>query len=179
MLCQKCGQRPATVHIVKQVNNHREEHHLCDVCAREHGQVAMEPAFGFPNFSLQQLLTGMLEPFHLAPVRGPAEGTCPGCGLTLSEFKASGFLGCAQCYQAFQGELASLVRRVQGSDRHTGKAPKRAGGLLRLKKELAQARQALQQAVAREEFERAAELRDRIRELEQRIKAGGEAGAVE
>lgn len=184
MLCQQCGQRPATVHIVKQVNNHKEEYHLCDLCAREQGQMNMEPHLGLPNFSLQQLLSSLLEsdPFSSfggATLAPKAEPRCSACGISFRQFKESGFLGCSHCYEAFESELLPLLRRVQGSDQHTGKAPKRTGGLLRLRKELAQLKAQLQQAINREEFERAAQLRDRIKELEQRIQAGGEGNAVE
>lgn len=184
MMCEHCGQRPASVHIVKQVNNHREERHLCDQCARDQGQEAMEGAFGFPNFSLQQLLSSLLESDTWgvtapSPRQQGAEPHCPSCGLTFSRFKQHGFLGCGRCYEVFEAELVPLLRRVQGSDQHQGKAPKRAGGVLRLRKELAQLKSELQRAVTREEFEKAAQLRDRIKELEQRVKAGGEASAVE
>ncbi len=184
MLCENCGQRPATVHIVKQVNNQREERHLCDQCAREHGQGAVEGAFGFPNFSLQQLLSSLLESDTwgvVTPSPRPtgSESRCPSCGMTFRRFKEHGFMGCGQCYDTFDGELTPLLRRVQGSDQHQGKAPKRTGGVLRLRKELVQLKNDLQRAVAHEEFEKAAQIRDRIKELEQRVKAGGEANAVE
>lgn len=179
MLCQNCGQRPATVHIVKQVNNHKEEYHLCEACAREQGQFSME----LPNFSLQQLLASMLEEGPWGPMPGslqaPAETRCPSCGLTFRQFKERGFFGCGQCYTTFEGELLPLLRRMQGSDRHVGKAPRRTGGRLRVRRELEQLRQQLQRAIAAEEYEKAAELRDRIRVLEQRLEAGGEGGAVE
>lgn len=178
MLCQNCGQRPATVHIVKQVNNHKEEYHLCEVCAREQGQFTME----LPNFSLQQLLASMLEQTPWGPMPGPVapgESRCPSCGLTFREFKERGFFGCGRCYTHFENELLPLLRRMQGSDRHTGKAPRRTGGLLRVRRDLEQLKRQLQQAVAAEEFEKAAELRDRIKILEHRLEAGGEGRAVE
>lgn len=181
MLCQQCGQRPASVHILKTVNNHKEELHLCDVCARDKGQSGMQPSFGFPNFSLQQLLASMLEEPWVLP--GPraqgSEPRCAGCGLSFSQFRETGFLGCTQCYETFRDELAPLVRRIHASENHHGKAPKRSGGLLRLKKELHQLKLDLQRAVAREAFEEAAQIRDRIRGLEQKLQAGGEGHVVE
>ncbi|MFO7171585.1 MAG: UvrB/UvrC motif-containing protein [Bacillota bacterium] len=184
MLCQHCSQRPATVHIVKQVNNQREEYHLCETCAREQGHLGLEPAFTLPNFSLQQLLSSLLESdpftgFGGGPAAPRAELRCSFCGLTFRQFKEGGFLGCSHCYEAFASELGPLLRRVQGSDKHVGKAPRRSGGVLRLRKELAQLRAELQEAVSREEYERAAQLRDRIRDLERRIQAGGDGNAVE
>lgn len=165
------------------MNNQREESHLCDQCAREQGQGASEGVFGFPNFSLQQLLSSLLESDTWGvPLPSPqrsGEQRCPSCDLTFRQFKEHGFLGCGKCYETFESELAPLLRRVQGAEAHQGKAPKRTGGVLRLRKELSQLKADLQRAVEREEFEKAAQLRDRIKELEQQVKAGGGANAVE
>lgn len=179
-MCQSCGQRPATVHILKTVNNHKEEYHLCEVCAREQGQVNQEPAFGFSNLSLHQLLASMLEePWVLTQSRPGNEPRCPGCGMSFRQFRETGRFGCGQCYETFERELLPLLRRVQGSEEHRGKAPRRAGKAHRARQELNRLKQELQRAVAMEEFETAARLRDQIKQLEQGVEAGGEGSAVE
>ena len=86
---------------------------------------------------------------------------CGDCGTLYSKFKTTGYLGCAQCYQAFRVPLAEVLTRIHGSCSHKGKlyVPGRSAlsknpALRRkMKKELAQ-------ALHREDFETAARLRD-------------------
>lgn len=172
MQCQRCGSRPATYHQTVIVNGQKQESHLCEQCASQGG------VSGLPNLSIQQLLASFLgqgaNPFtgSGAPVR-QAEPTCAHCGMTYSQFAETGRLGCAHCYDEMSAQLAPLIKRIHGHDTHQGKAPKRTGGLVRMQRELAGARVALQQAVSAEKFEEAAKLRDRIRELESQLQAGG------
>ncbi|KKM12746.1 hypothetical protein SY88_02475 [Clostridiales bacterium PH28_bin88] len=173
MLCQECKQRPATVHITKIVNSEKTHLSLCEDCAREHQQ---QWGFGFePSFSIHKFLAGLLD-YDPAVAERAERGSrqrqqCEQCGLTYDQFAQTGKLGCDKCYQYFSGRLEPLLRRVHGSVQHVGKVPRRAGGSIRLKQEMKRLRTELQQLVAQEEFEKAAQVRDRLRELEKKIEA--------
>jgi protein arginine kinase activator len=168
MWCEQCQQREATVHLTKIINQEKTELHLCEVCAQQAG-VEWNVLFE-PSFSLQQLLAGMVEgefrsgnkPMDMSP-------RCPQCGLTFTDFRQIGLLGCNQCYEAFGQGLDPLFRRVQGSVNHAGKAPRRTGGMVRVRKEIESLRRQLQEAVQKEDYERAAKLRDEIRLREQKL----------
>jgi protein arginine kinase activator len=173
MLCEECGQRPATVHVTKIVNNQKSEYHLCEECARRH----QEGWGGFglmePDFSLHKFLTSLLghEPSWEEPSGGGTSRRrrCRRCGLSYERFREVGRLGCDECYASFAEQLAPLMRSIHGSTQHVGKAPKRAAGRLRLQQDIERLRRELQELVAKEEFEKAAEVRDRIRELESKM----------
>jgi protein arginine kinase activator len=90
---------------------------------------------------------------------------CPSCGLAYAEFKAKGRLGCPACYAAFGPVLVPLLEKVHGAATHRGKTPERVKGVLASRRQLAEIEEQLSQAVANEEYEKAAQLRDRIREL--------------
>lgn len=168
MLCQDCGKRPATLHFTKIVNGEKSEFHFCEACARERGEMIPGTANGF---SIHSLLSGLLD---FEPPGGGA-GTaahplrCETCGLTYSQFSKVGRFGCSDCYRYFGDRLDPLFRRVHGTATHAGKIPKRRGGQLRVKRDIDQLKRQLQMLVEREEFERAAQLRDRIRELEKKM----------
>ncbi|TDA70171.1 MAG: hypothetical protein D9V47_02720 [Clostridia bacterium] len=170
MLCEECKERPATVHITTIIKNQKSQVNLCEECAREYQQ---HWGFGFqPDFSIPQFLAALLQ--HEAPEipTGRQEGTGPGCracGLTYDEFRRTGRLGCAQCYNYFGDRLEPLLHRVHGVSRHMGKVPRRAGGTLSTKREIEQLRAELEKLVASEEYEKAARVRDRIRELEKKV----------
>lgn len=173
MLCQQCGQKPATLHFTKIVNGQKTEFHICESCAREKGE--MIP--GAPNgFSIHNLLSGLLDfdltggtsQLHTSGQQQvkPTSIRCDNCGLTYSQFSKLGRFGCDQCYKSFGERLDPLLKRVHGNTVHVGKIPKRSGGLMKRKRELEELRQQLQDSIRQEQFENAAKLRDRIRELE-------------
>lgn len=164
MLCQECKKRPATVHLTKIVNGRKTELHLCQECAAEKGEFEslLQPVFSFPN-----MLAGLMGGQEVGVPGGHER--CPQCGQTYAGFAQRGRLGCANCYEAFAGRLNPLLRRIHGSNQHTGKVPRRTGGLVRVRKEVNTLRAELQKAVDGEDFERAAKLRDQIRGLEKKL----------
>lgn len=179
MQCENCGQRPAVVHSTMIVNGQKQETHLCEVCAQSKGQVS----FSFPNLSIQQLLSSFLgqDAFggaRLAPNQ-QAEPACKNCGMTYSQFAEGGRLGCAQCYDHLEPYLNPLIKRIQGTTTHAGKAPKRTGGLVRKRRELAALKQDLNAAIHAENYEEAARLRDQMKALEAQIQAGGDGDVME
>lgn len=180
MLCENCHKREAAVHQTVITNGQKQEHHLCEICAREAGAL---PDFSFPNLSIQQLLGSFLgqESFGGAAVKPPlqAEPSCRHCGMTYSEFAQSGVLGCARCYEEMGPQLLPLIKRIQGTTSHSGKVPKRTGGIARKRREVEGLRRQLEQAIQNEQYEEAASLRDQIRQMETEIKAGGGGHAVE
>lgn len=86
--------------------------------------------------------------------------------MTYSQFKASGQLGCAECYQSFSSYLRPMFKRIQGDLEHIGKVPKRSGIKLVEKKKYVNLKKELQKAILEEEYERAAVLRDKIKDIE-------------
>jgi protein arginine kinase activator len=92
---------------------------------------------------------------------------CPACGISFVEFRNHGRFGCPHDYDAFKAELLPLMESVHGDTRHAGKTPRRAPRAKTAQVELAQLRQRLQALVVEENYEEAARVRDRIRELEE------------
>ena len=91
---------------------------------------------------------------------------CPVCGITFAKFRETGRLGCPNDYEVFRAELKPLLENIHGNLRHVGKVPKRLPVDTRRQTELIKLRQEIQQAVAIEDYERAAQLRDQIDSLE-------------
>jgi protein arginine kinase activator len=165
MICQECDERQATLHFTKIVNGEKTEFHICETCAKEKGEVLP----GMDNtFSIHNLLSGLLN-FDTPNVSPTYSQTlrCKRCGLTYAQFSRSGRFGCSECYTSFGERLEPLFRRVHsGNISHHGKIPRRSGKVIQMKRELNEMKKKLQQSVALEEFEAAADLRDKIRKLE-------------
>jgi protein arginine kinase activator len=167
MRCEHCGEREAAIHLTQIVNGAVTASHLCEACAAAKG-VATTAAPG--TFPLGDFLATLGKAAGGAGPE-PAVAACPRCGAALQDFRDTGRLGCAQCWEAFAPQLRELLRRLHGSTVHVGEGYAPGAGAAPLPalapgERLAVLRRQLQQAVATEDFERAAELRDRIRELE-------------
>jgi protein arginine kinase activator len=169
LICQECGKKPATLHFTKILNGDKTEFHFCDTCAREKGEMLPGSVNGF---SIHNLLSGLIdfEPAGGTPNSAPAQPIrCENCGLTYSQFSKIGRFGCSHCYKSFGPRLDPLFRRVHGNTVHMGKVPTRSGGQIKLKKDIEQLKKELQYLIEQEEFEKAAEIRDQIRTLEQQF----------
>lgn len=170
MLCQECGKRPATLHFTKIVNGEKTELHICESCARERGEFVPGTQGGF---SIHNLLSGLLDFEQAGGGAAKSQAArCETCGMTFSQFSKIGRFGCSDCYKHFSDKLDPLLKRVHGNTVHVGKVPKRAGGQVKAKREIDRLKQEMQRRIEREDFESAARLRDRIRELEREMDAG-------
>lgn len=164
MKCQKCNEREANTHIQKIINGKKTEYYLCDKCAAESGEFA----FSFGN-DFDDFFGGFFgnTAKHIAP---PSEKICSDCGMTLSEFLKSGRLGCSHCYESFRSALSRPLKQIHGAAEHTGKIPQKSGKKISVKSKIKHLEGELSAAVANQEFELAAKLRDEIKALRE----GGE-----
>lgn len=164
MLCQDCQKNDATIHYKEIVNDQYRELHLCEECVSrrglETGQFSSSP-------SLANLLAGLAEiDKEVVPEEKIYE--CEKCHLTYTNFKERGLLGCSHCYQAFEKQLTHMLRKIHGNIQHVGKVTNRAMDRAELKDEIFKLKKELATAVRNEEFEKAAGLRDQIKEMEER-----------
>ncbi len=169
MICQECGKRPATLHFTKIVNGEKNEFHICEMCAREKGELIPGTSGGF---SIHNLLSGLLdfEPSSTNSLSSKAQTIrCENCGLTYAQFSKLGRFGCGSCYKSFSERLDPLFKRVHGNTVHVGKVPKRTGGLIKHKREVERLKKEMMSRIEQEEFEQAAKIRDQIREIEKKI----------
>jgi protein arginine kinase activator len=163
MLCDDCGKEIAKVHYKEIKDDKTIEYNLCEKCAVEKG-LHLSPKKHV--FSISNILAGMAEEVGSATVK------CQGCGLTYAEFRETGRLGCSDCYSAFKEQLRPLLRRIHGSNVHIGKSPRSSEGMLEKIREIEDLKVALRLAVEKEDFEKAAEIRDRIKQLETKAEGG-------
>lgn len=94
------------------------------------------------------------------------EKKCPVCGTTVSDFKRTGKLGCGECYKTFRPVMAEALKQIHSNSRHSGKIPSRSSDDLKKKRELESLKAELQMAVKNEDYENAAKLHKKIREME-------------
>jgi len=160
MLCDICHKKQATVHLTEIVDEVMAELHLCEDCAKEKS-IKMEQ-----QFSLGDLIAGLSDFSKQPEELDKVKLVCNSCGMTYENFRKTGRLGCSDCYISFKRYLASLLKKIHGSSQHVGKSPARLPGVVKVKSELQELKSRLQYLIETEDFEEAAKLRDKIRELE-------------
>jgi protein arginine kinase activator len=122
-----------------------------------------------PNINLQSLtglLSGFLEAVKNSEVKQvEPDIKCSRCGMSYATFKKIGLLGCAHCYEEFREPLLQLLNRIHGNTQHAGRVPGGEDSSISVKLNIERLKQDLVRAIANEEYETAAGLRDRIRAL--------------
>ncbi|RCX09982.1 protein arginine kinase activator [Anaerobacterium chartisolvens] len=170
MLCQRCQKRNASVHFTQIINNKKTEMYLCEQCARENEKSDIN--MGAP-LGLNDLLTGLLginPNVHMGEA-APEQIHCEKCGMTYEEFQRTGKFGCSDCYEVFEQKLGPLFKRLHGSTGHVGKIPGNASSEIKSTREIEKLKELLNKSIQNEDYEKAAEIRDKIKRLsEQKLK---------
>jgi protein arginine kinase activator len=157
MQCDSCHENEATVFLTQIVNGKMRKVNLCPGCAKAKG--VNDPT----GFQLTDLLLGMGSSHPLEKTGGALQ--CQVCGFTQTDLKKTGRLGCSNCYEVFAEPLRNMLKGMHKGLSHTGKIPGRVRATLEKQRLLAGLEGELASAVSGEEYERAAEIRDRIRQL--------------
>lgn len=169
MLCCNCHQNEANVHIQEIVGGKNTSIHLCAQCAAAKGVLADD----HKAVDISSVISKISEAAHslTEDVSLPgddddaASPACSRCGLTGKEFRQTRRFGCPSCYVTFKPLVNALLSEIHRGTRHSGRRPEDAplqGMPARitvgaLERELAR-------AVAAEDYEGAAELRDEIQQ---------------
>lgn len=166
MLCQNCRVHLATTHIQTIHNAQSTTLHLCSECASKLGANQFLDGFGFNSF-LGNLLAAQSPP----EVHAGTLIRCESCGSTLQDILQSGQVGCSDCYSRFYQELLPSLQRLHGKTEHAGKLPEAAKAEVQREHAIAALRIQLGKAVAEQDFETAAQLRDQILALERQVQS--------
>lgn len=170
MVCQDCKNKEAQVHFTQIVNNEKTSLSLCKDCAAARG--FHSPLDNMP-FPLANILSGLAADLPQKYQPNVADDlVCESCGLTFEQFTRQGRFGCGDCYKAFRNRLEMIMRKIHGASLHRGKNPEftqsdvDAAMPLSIKEE-ERLQSELEKAINEEEFERAAELRDKLKTLKE------------
>ena len=154
MKCHHCDSQ-ATVHLTQIINGQMHKMDLCESCAQEKGVTNPD------NLSIGSVLDD--QPNIDTPT---SSMTCESCGTTHQDFKKGGRLGCEACYHVFRPVLEPLLDGMHAGINHLGKIPSRSVERKIVQDDEDALRKALQKAVEEENYEKAAELRDRLKKLQ-------------
>ncbi len=178
-MCQNCGKNEVTFRYTQVINGVKKELNLCDNCARELGLKDL-------NFSMPISFSSFLGDFFndysdtlLPSFMGTQVTKCKTCGESFDEFLNSGEFGCSNCYDLFEDRITPILKNLQGATKHTGRGYKKvladfgenkndkvAKTVKKEESEISKLQKELQKAIKIENYEEAAKIRDKIKELE-------------
>lgn len=165
MKCESCGENEAKFHYTKIFNGKIDQKHLCENCAANDYDIDVD----FENhFSMNKFFAGLIG----EPVKNIEKDhgiKCQKCGQTYNEFKNEGKFGCDECYVAFKNKLDPLIKGIHGHNHHKGKIPKSSSRDIFLRRERSDLKKELDDSIKEEQFEKAALLRDRLRDIDTKL----------
>lgn len=160
MLCDECKKNEATYHSIKKINGATTEKHLCSECHHKTSNTSFV-GFGGADSTISDLFANFANYFGRP---SKPQLACKTCGTTSKEFLETGFLGCADCYEYLEEDVAPVIQKVQSAKSHVGKVP------LSLRDDISaveyeELKHKLANAIEKEDFEEAMVIRDRMRKL--------------
>ncbi len=160
--CKNC-KKPKTIFFTQIVEGKIKKFDLCADCP--HAQAVNDPAgFGLA----EQLVAAGVE---LQEAEASTATACPTCGFTLADFRKTGRMGCPDCYPSFFSHVLSVIRPMHRGVQHKGKTPKNLKVEIDLRTQISTMETELNEAIEREDYERAAQLRDNLRRVEHELEA--------
>lgn len=202
MKCDRCTNE-ATVHEVTIKAGKRHEKHLCEHCAQSAG-IAVNTNTPLTELLSQFVSLQAAAKEAKGQALAATVDMCPACGMTFASFRQHEKLGCMHCYHAFERQLSGLLERLHdGATHHVGKTPKRllaasTRGVAmgegqpmpeqpartgpkvvvltpaQLGKRIESLKKKLEEAVALEQYEKAAQIRDELLKLQNLSVPGGQ-----
>jgi len=164
MLCEICKKNPATIHF-SEISGKvvGKELHICEECAKKSGLQKL-------GITLMDVISKITSPLPYDIHQKLALLKCPKCQMTFADFRAKSRFGCANDFEIFKKGLIPIFEKIHGSSQHRGKIPASEGAELREESELAILNRELEQMVKIENYEKAAEIRDKIKLIKAKFK---------
>jgi protein arginine kinase activator len=175
VVCQICKVRPAKVHYTEIVNNNIVTLNLCIECAEQKG-IDVQKAGAAGSYGLGDLVAGLIDTTVDMESDKIGKVRCPSCGYEYSDFKKIGRFGCPDCYEAFEAQLVPMLRQIHGNTHHSGTAPENVQPRVKRRRRVSELKQELARAIEAENYERAAEIRDEIADMESQASSDLERG---
>ena len=163
MLCQNCGKYEATTHVKRIVNGESAEAHLCSDCAKALGY---NDVFGGFGNTFGDLLGSFFGEPQVSAISSRTN-RCEKSANTFNDIVNSGKIGCADCYTTFYDKLLPSLQRIHGKTRHEGKNPTIIKAEVTNVNPIEDLEEQLRIAIDEQNFEKAAQLRDKINELKE------------
>ena len=170
MICDFCHEREAVI-FLEQVNGNGQKRKIsiCRECAQAHG-ISPDPK------SIESSIGELFREINAFTHKLAVENSrmCPVCGMGIVELRKTGKAGCPECYAIFKEDIKTLLKKNGINGSYTGSMPERLAGVHSVLNDRIALQNKLNDAVASEDYEKAAMYRDYLHALEKSPVAGGD-----
>ncbi len=165
MICDVCNERESVISYTKFDGENVEEVHLCEKCAEEKLKSDFSRYMNI-GINLDDFLKNIFQ-FASQITQDNEDYFCENCGMSFSEYRQSGIVGCSNCYDTFRNEIKNYFKSINKVPKHIGNIPQNANKNLKNKREISQLESELEILISLEEYENAAIVRDKIKLLKE------------
>ena len=176
MICDFCKKNKATIHLIRVQNDNVEKVNICAECAGDFSFFSEDDFYKDLTKILSKIFkadegqpNGIRELKNLKNLEIRKNRSCSFCGMDLKNIKKLGKMGCPNCYSEFKNILLPIIKAIHKNIAHKGKIPENTTGQIKLEKSIRDLRNRLKREIFVENFEEAARIRDKIRQLEKNI----------
>ena len=176
MICDFCKKNKATIHLIRVQNDNVEKVNICAECAGDFSFFSEDDFYKDLTKILYKIFkadegqpSGIKELRNLKNLEIRKNRSCSFCGMDLKNIKKLGKMGCPNCYSEFKNILLPIIKAIHKNIEHKGKIPENTTGQIKLEKSIRDLRNRLKREIFVENFEEAARIRDKIRQLEKNI----------
>lgn len=170
MVCDFCHERDAVIFLEQvNVNGQKRKINMCMECAVARG-ISSDPK------SIESSIAGLFRELAEASekIRILNNRMCPVCGTSAGDIKKSGVVGCPECYEIFKNEIRAMLEARGAKDMYRGSMPARLSSFHSVLNDRIILKNKMDDAVAHEDYEKAALYRDYLRALEKSFVVSGE-----
>lgn len=153
--CQHCN-KECTIHLTQIMNGKVKKVDMCEGCPS---------AKNFQDVGDFGLLEDLVKSSYESS-QETVNKECPSCGMTDVLFRKNMRFGCVECFEVFEEEVAQVVSQTQSGDEHVGKKAVHSLERLGVDEKIRRLEDELEQAIEKENYEKAALIRDQIIELD-------------
>ena len=161
--CDICKTNEPSVSYREVINGKEKCYSLCPTCASVKEKEISAAFKDIASPVMGGLFDGFFSPRSLAAVQGEAK-RCDLCGSTFKRIAERGRVGCPKCYFVFEKELEGTIKRLHGNVTHCSR-PEGKNEETAAEDEKTALEKELRAAIEKEEYERAAEIRDKLKAL--------------
>ncbi len=172
VVCDLCKKEEAIFHFQENSSSGKRKINLCMNCAIKKG-------FNFSMFQFQDILIDFLlnifspdqnSGYSLGNIAFEAD-ICPSCGKSFHSIVETGEVGCAICYNVYNGYVSNFIYARNNSLNYLGKYPVRYREISIHREKLLELKNELNESILTQDFMKAAKVRDKIKEIKQEFKS--------
>lgn len=169
MKCYICGKETATLHIEETIGENVYQLHVCKECAAKNNIFERYIELDLQHMEEIDSFLEIKNKEKKQKNKTNFDIICKNCGYSILEFYDLHTLSCPSCYEYFKPKLKKIINKIHGASKHMGKTPHSKKAIIEKENQKSNLENKLNELIKKEEYEKAALIRDNIKNIEKEI----------